>query len=970
MPFDKNGQWYAPNHDFEEEQRRRSLEALRIAQESMNSSSDQQDSGSLFDKQSNNRETSNAGFFSRAFDTAGDIWDTANSTLDRFNRGVGDFLSGGLYSDFADSTIKKADEKGKYVPNSMRDASTPADNWFEKGTEYAGNVGGLLAGGQALKTGIGLMGKTPAAQGLARSLSTYKGNPLPSAAMSRSALSQIPKVGFGEGLAGAGVAGVGAKYLGDAFAGFNNPTAKDDPNTILGDGLLKKTGASWRSGTADLLDSVGQIGEMAGNRFGLDGLSKSGQDLQSFSQGQREGFEQPHKEFKWYSFLDPEYYATNASRSMPTSLALMPLSMVGMYAGAGIGAAAGIGAFGRGVLGALGGSATSTPLESAMEAAGVYKESVNRGLSEEESQANAQQAFMQNLAILGGTNALELGAAFAPMPKSFTKMGSKMSPAGQIAGRAGIAAVSEGSQEIAQEAVSRNALGDPFSLNDPQVQEAGFLGGLMGAGFAGAGALADPFQSIQSHVINSLPPEPRQRYDEVFDESRSNGRSPEQAKLEALDTIYTEYGPDVHRLIEESSEQILNNQDRENQTKRDALENPLPEIAPQTAPVDESVTPSDTEAPQLPETVETIDDARALKNHYRNEMKNETDPAKRKEISTIVKELADLEASMLLDHIEPSSTPEMTEERSPEIAPSVTEPLPVDRDIQVGDMVVLKGTKKPFEVMDTSDRSLLTLKNDRGNTLQTGRKNVVGFHSDGAEPNVAPEETTPEIAPESVSNGDDVALTELRNMLEEEGTTFQDEIARIKDEIEMGGFDDPTEVENLEQDISMLEQGLATFGEIGEAAPQETPVSQPPSPEKQESNRKKLEEFFGGGSGRPNAEREALEQELRDIEADMRAHGMDPNMTEDDYAAQREQKKKRRNPFPHLSKTCKTSVNQARQDKAGAEFHLQEAKKIKGNNAEVKRLEARISTEKRNARSTSKRIERCKKSATGRACNA
>ena len=596
MPFDKNGKWYPPNHEYENNLRLSQLEALRRKKEEEESpstsdsgsmfSSAMDSAGSLYEKvigEDRNEPSSNAGFFERAFDTVGDVWSGANNLKDRFFTGVGDTLSGGLYSDFQNKVVNDAEKKGTKLPRYMREANTPADNWLEKGAGYAGNVGGLLTGGQALKTGLGALGKTSAfTDRLQNATKYFSGNPILPASMSRTALSQIPKAGLGESIAGAAATGAGAKYLGDAFAGFNDPSKKDGPNDILGGNLMKKTGASWRAGTGDLVETVGQIGEMAGNRFGFENMSEGGKALQQFGQDQREGYELPQKEFKWYSFLDPEYYATNASRSMPTSLALMPFGIAGAYAGAGIGAAAGMGAFGRGVLTALGGSAVSTPLESSMEAAGVYKESVNRGLSEEEAQANAQQAFTQNLAILGGTNALEFGAAFAPMPKGLGNMTSKIGPAGQIAGRVGVSAVSEGSQEVAQEAVTRNALGDPFSLSDPQVQEAGFLGGLMGAGFAGAGALSDPFQSIQSHVVNSLPPEPRQRYDEVFDESRSNGRSPEQAKLEALDTIYTEYGPDVHRLIEESSEQILNNQDRENQTKRDALENPLPEIAPQT----------------------------------------------------------------------------------------------------------------------------------------------------------------------------------------------------------------------------------------------------------------------------------------------------------------------------------------------------------------------------------------------------
>ena len=114
------------------------------------------------------------------------------------------------------------------------------------------------------------------------------------------------------------------------------------------------------------------------------------------------------EEFEWSDVADPDFWVTKVPRIIPTMAAIIPAAIGGAYAGgtaAGAGAAKlGLGAlgtkiavgFGTGAAGAI----ASRPIESLMEAGGMFNQMKDEGYSDEEAGKAAEEVFWNNAKLI------------------------------------------------------------------------------------------------------------------------------------------------------------------------------------------------------------------------------------------------------------------------------------------------------------------------------------------------------------------------------------------------------------------------------------------------------------------------------------------------------------------------------------------------------------------------------------------
>ncbi|MCK9602200.1 MAG: hypothetical protein M0R06_24355, partial [Sphaerochaeta sp.] len=318
-----------------------------------------------------------------------------------------------------------------------------------------------------------------------------------------------------------------------------------------------------------LTAGVGDVISTAGGAAKWLGAKKTGERLVAKGEEMRKAHEIPTEEFSWKQLLDPNFYTTNVMRSVPFSAALIPAAVAGAYGLGTAGAAMGLGAFGKVVLGAVGGGLLNRAVEGAMEAGGTYNEAIARGMTPEQADKAAQQTFKKNLA-LAGMDIGEFATAFVPIPgaKTLGKAGKIALGAGRLAATAGQEAVEEGVQEVIQ----RRSLGEtaPVSelLKQPQTQEAMTIGAIHGGGLGAAGTA---FTEIKSRVIAKLPPDVQGMVNTAVKQMEAAGVPKDRAEVQALDAVAET--PQGQKAI----------QDAVNEVKETA--EAKPEAAKPTAPV-------------------------------------------------------------------------------------------------------------------------------------------------------------------------------------------------------------------------------------------------------------------------------------------------------------------------------------------------------------------------------------------------
>lgn len=341
--------------------------------------------------------------------------------------------------------------------------------------------------------------------------------------------------------------------------------------------LSEKIGTNLRAGTGDFIKQIG-------GALDYVGADKIGKGVSEFGESVSKGYGEAYKngkEFTWENLLDPEYYATNVSRQVP--------QLATMFLGGGVGigikgatALTKLPTLARTIAGVAGGTAAMTTLESAMEAGSVYEEAKKRGMDEKAAKDAADETFKKNLALTGSTSALELTLAMTPLTKGLSKFG--VGRVGQLGATTAGGALTEGVQEGFQNKISTEALGDEFKWTDPNTVEAMVIGGLLGG--AGTGGMSlfhsdssnvnegetqsnssrrSSLDDITQRTINSLSDERRVEFDEIVGAARQNGKSFEEAQLEALEEMASKY-EDVQESTGQSARDYMIDKELERQS--------------------------------------------------------------------------------------------------------------------------------------------------------------------------------------------------------------------------------------------------------------------------------------------------------------------------------------------------------------------------------------------------------------------
>ena len=286
-------------------------------------------------------------------------------------------------------------------------------------------------------------------------------------------------------------------------------------------------GAQFLGGIGDVITTGGSVLEWLGrNKAEGLGIEDVGTDLQQTGQQVTSEIPAPEMgDITWKSAVDKEFWAKVpefATRMTPFVLSLIPAMALGYISSAAGATALGLNAFWSAIVGSVGGTVVSRPLESLMEAGGTYSEAKARGLSEKDADKAATSVFLKNL-TLAGMDVAELATAFLPTP---AKVGGKgvrgLLTAGRVAGTAALEAFEEGYQEK----INRESLGDEFKWMAPETKVAMFGGGIFGGTMGGVGAIVN---IIKFETVKRIPPSMTQQFNDLVAQGKQQGMSDEDA---------------------------------------------------------------------------------------------------------------------------------------------------------------------------------------------------------------------------------------------------------------------------------------------------------------------------------------------------------------------------------------------------------------------------------------------------------
>lgn len=255
-------------------------------------------------------------------------------------------------------------------------------------------------------------------------------------------------------------------------------------------------------------------------------------------------------ELGWKSAIDPKFWGglpAFLSRITPFSLSLVPAMIAGYAGGAYVAGALGVSALWTAILGGIGATALSRPMESALEAGGVYDEALFKNMTSEQANEAANSVFWKNM-TLAGLDVTQMAGAFLPTPARIAA--SPFLRIATIGGKVIVTGLSEAGEEAIQEVFQKQALGEPVVL-DQEMKLAMLAGGIMGAGMGSAGAA---FTAIKERSTRNMPPDIRAKFDTGVKDRVDKGFSPDQAVLASLDEMAQT--PEGHRIIEEATQQV------------------------------------------------------------------------------------------------------------------------------------------------------------------------------------------------------------------------------------------------------------------------------------------------------------------------------------------------------------------------------------------------------------------------------
>ncbi|NLB17793.1 MAG: hypothetical protein GX825_03430, partial [Syntrophomonadaceae bacterium] len=282
------------------------------------------------------------------------------------------------------------------------------------------------------------------------------------------------------------------KWLTDTFGeGFNEQDWYKELNEAIEDydkSYARFEGASdfKRSMIAGIGDILSGIGGAAG-WAGLDSVSEYFNEEAERLQNVAPLVEDV--EWTWDNAFTGNFWRSvglNVARTIPLSVALLPLGLVGFGVGVGIATLLRIASpILRGVFGVAIGGIISGTAESTLEAGNVYNEAIAQGLTEDEASQAAATAFRNNAALLTLTNAAELyiGLNVANPTKTLYRV---VKSAWLTVSKAGRVALTEAGQEVFQEVIQKNALGEEIDWTSDDMKMVALVGGIMGGGMGTA----------------------------------------------------------------------------------------------------------------------------------------------------------------------------------------------------------------------------------------------------------------------------------------------------------------------------------------------------------------------------------------------------------------------------------------------------------------------------------------------------
>jgi hypothetical protein len=321
---------------------------------------------------------------------------------------------------------------------------------------------------------------------------------------------------------------------------------------------------TFTAGVGDLVQSIGG----ALKWLGAEGVGETLTDAGTYMQVQAEPIPDDLKEFDWGDLFSPQFYLTYGVRMLPTVMALV-IPGLGAYGLAGklgvtarlatLGGRIGLGTFGSKVLAGMGigamGSILQSPLESAMEAGSVYDQVIARGGTDEEASQAASETFWKNMATLGISNAAELAVAFMPLGswgKSASKaIGNGWVKVAQVAGKLVFTGLSEGGEEVYQEIIQKQALGEDIGniLKDPNYQLVFALGAIAGVGMGGG---ADIITRIQNKTAEGLSADQAIEFYNLKGKYLARGMKDNVATHQALGDMIEKY-PEIGEAVEKNT---------------------------------------------------------------------------------------------------------------------------------------------------------------------------------------------------------------------------------------------------------------------------------------------------------------------------------------------------------------------------------------------------------------------------------
>lgn len=547
-----------------------------------------------------------------------------------------------------------------------------------------------------------------------------------------------------------------SRMLGNAITiGPDSPVRgmfnKDNDNDTLGE----KFGANLRVGSGDVLEGLagvgrwllpsgGKIDKDTGKIVKTDPLLSRG--LQGAANKLKDGFEdEGYNKGKDFNFkkaiTDPEFYATSVTRAVPqliTSIvpALGAAKLVGM-----IPKIKKAKTVHQTIFKALGGAGAATTIDSAIESGSVFDEAIRRGYTEDDANKAANETFMKNFALTGGTTFGEFMLGLSPIGRGVKNIGKVGSIAARTAGGAGL----EGFQEGAQTGISASALGDDFSWTDPSTIEAMTIGTLLGGGVTGGMAVVtegftkapkieNPLSDIITRTANQLPSDLRQEFDNGVNLLQQNGFELADAQETMMEKMAVS-NPAIVALLDGSTQSYVADQRLSQQARVDvgvATDGTVTEVQAENAvnPIAETVSSVmggvPNTAQQMQRTVPEVQNPMPL-----------TDNA----VPTL-EPVAQLEHLSVNPELINNAPQEVVQAPQVDVAPQAdinTQQAPIQQSAKSkkapaidtssltdGDQVRLRGTKAEsiLEVVDSSSDTDVTVRNENGREYSVERNAI------------------------------------------------------------------------------------------------------------------------------------------------------------------------------------------------------------------------------------------------------